>query len=117
MNLVTKSTITRSAFITIDLLSLCFTFTVVFTKNHRGRTINTGWIKPANTNILKKKRTGKEGYGAIVKAVEIGTRGFVAGTQYQFLSQIEIKGHNRAKCMKHFLKITQNSFMWKWNKK
>ena len=40
-----------------------------------------------------KKELVKEGYRVIVKAVEIGARGFVAGTLYQFLSQIGIKGH------------------------
>ena len=34
----------------------------------------------------------KEGYSVIVKVVEIGARGFVAGTLYQFLSQIGING-------------------------
>ena len=36
-------------------------------------------------------------YEDLKKAEEIGARSFIAGTQYQFLSQIGIKGHNRAK--------------------
>ena len=44
-----------------------------------------------------KKELEKEGYSSIMKAVEIGARSFVAGTLYQFLSQIRIKGCNRAK--------------------
>ena len=41
-----------------------------------------------------KKDLKKEGYSVIVKAVEIGARAR-AGTLYQFLSQIGIKGRNR----------------------
>ena len=48
----------------------------------------------------------------IVKAVEIGARGFVEGTLYQFLSQIGIKGRNRAICIKRLIEIKKNSFMW-----
>ena len=57
------------------------------------------------------KKLEKEGYSVIMKAVEIGARGFVAGTLYQFLSQIGIKGHKRAKCIKHLIEITENSSM------
>ena len=46
-----------------------------------------------------------------MKAVEIGARGFVVGTMYQFLSQIGIKGRNRAKCIKRLIEITENSSM------
>ena len=54
------------------------------------------------TNIYEdlKKELEKEGYSVIVKAVEIGARGFVADTLCQFSSQIKIKGHNRAKIYK-----------------
>ena len=41
-----------------------------------------------------KKELENEGYSVIVKAVEIGAKGFVAGTLYQFLSQIRIKECN-----------------------
>ena len=58
-----------------------------------------------------KKELEKKGYSVIVKAVEIGARGFVASTLYQFLSQIGIKGRNRAKCIKHLIEITENSSM------
>ena len=83
--------------------------------------MKAGWtkatsIKPANTKILKKELE-KERYSVIVKAVEIGARGFVAGTQYQFLNQIRIKGRNRAKCIKHLIEITENSSVWIWNKR
>ena len=64
-----------------------------------------------------KKELEKEEYSVIVKVVEIGARGFVAGTLYQFLSQIGIKGRNRAECMKHHIEITENSSMWIWNKR
>ena len=40
------------------------------------------------------KELEKKGYNMIVKAVEIGAKGFVAGTLYQFLNQIGIKGRN-----------------------
>ena len=53
----------------------------------------------------------------IMKAVEIGARGFVAGTMYQFLSQIRIKEHNKAKCIKHLIEIMENSSMLIWNKR
>ena len=43
-----------------------------------------------------KKELEKEENSVIVKAVEIGARGFVVGTLNQFLSQIGIKGRNRA---------------------
>ena len=39
--------------------------------------------------------------------MEIGARGFVAGTLYQFLSQIGIKGHNRAKYRRCFIEIME----------
>ena len=52
-----------------------------------------------------------------MKAVEIGARNFVVGILYQFLSQIGIKGHNRDKCIKCLMEITENSFMWIWNKR
>ena len=39
-----------------------------------------------------KKELEKEGYCVIVKSIEIGARGFVAGTLYQFISQVGIKG-------------------------
>ena len=61
-----------------------------------------------------KKDLEKEGYSVIVKAVEIGVRGFVAGILNQFLSQIRIK---RAKCIKRLIEITENSSMWIWNKR
>ena len=47
----------------------------------------------------------------IVKAAEIGAKSFVAGTLYQFLSQIRIKGRNRAKRVKHLIEIMENSSM------
>ena len=64
-----------------------------------------------------KKELEKEGYSVIVKAVEMGARGFVVGTLYQFLGQIGIKGRNRAKCIRRFIEVTENSFMWICNKK
>ena len=64
-----------------------------------------------------KKELEKEGYSMIVKAVEIGARGFVVGTLYQFLGQTGIKGCNRAKWIKHFREITENSSMWISNKR
>ena len=59
-----------------------------------------------------KKELKKEGYSMVLKAVEIGARGFVAGTLYQFLSQIGIKGCNRAKYIKCLIEIMENSSMW-----
>ena len=64
-----------------------------------------------------KKELEKEGYSVILKAVEIGARGFVAGTLYQLLSQIGIKGRNRAKCIKRLIEITENSSLWIRNKR
>ena len=64
-----------------------------------------------------KKEMEKEGYSLIVKAVEIGAKGFVPGTLYQFLSQMGMKGQNRAKYIKRLIEITENSFMWIWNKR
>ena len=52
-----------------------------------------------------------------VKAVEIRARGFVAGTLYQFLGQIEINRRNRSKSMKRLTEITENCSMWIWNKR
>ena len=46
-----------------------------------------------------KKELEKEGYSVTVKAVEIGARGFVANTLYQFLGQIGINRRNRSKSM------------------
>ena len=66
---------------------------------------------------ILKKDLEKEGYNVIMKTVEIGARGFVAGILYQFLSQIGIKGHNRAKCVKHLIEIMENSSMRIWNKR
>ncbi len=48
-------------------------------------------------NILKQLR--KEGYSVVGKGVEMGAKGFVAGTMYQFLGQIRIKGRNRVRYM------------------
>ena len=59
-----------------------------------------------------KKDLEKEGFRMIVKAVEIGARGFKAGTQYQFMGQIGIKGCYRAECIRHLIEITENSSMW-----
>lgn len=59
----------------------------------------------------------KEGYNAIVRAVEIGARGFVSGTLHQFLGQIGIKGRNRAKSIKRLIEVTENSSMWIWKKR
>ena len=53
----------------------------------------------------------------IVKTVEIGARGFISGTLYEFLCQIGIKGHNRTKYIKHLIEIMENSSMWIWNKR
>ena len=63
-----------------------------------------GWIKATSikqANAKTLKELEKEGYSMIMKAVEIGARGFVAGTLYQFLSQIEIRERNRPKCSPH----------------
>ena len=62
-----------------------------------------------------KKKLEKEGYSMIVKAAEIGARGFVAGALYEF--QIRIKGRNKAKCIKRLLELTENSSMWIWNER
>ena len=64
-----------------------------------------------------EKELEKKGYSMIMKAVETGARGFVAGTLYQFLSQIRTKGRNRAKCIKCLKEIMENSSMWIWNKR
>ena len=64
-----------------------------------------------------KKELEKEGYSVTVKAVEIGARGFVAGTLYQFLGQIGIIRRNRSKSMKRFTEITENCSTWIWNKR
>ena len=64
-----------------------------------------------------KKALEKEEYSPIVKAVEIGARGFIVGILYPFLSQIGIKGHNRDKCIKRLIEITENSSMWIRNKR
>ena len=39
----------------------------------------------------------KEGYSMTMKSMEMGARGFIAGTLYQLLVQIRIKRHNRVK--------------------
>ena len=82
--------------------------------------MKAGWIKatsikPTNMKIIKKLE--KEEYSEIVKVMEIGVKGFVACTLHQFLGKIRIKGRNRAKCIKHLIKITENSSMWIWNEK
>ena len=64
-----------------------------------------------------KRELEKEGYSVTVKAVEIGARGFVAGTLYQFLGQIGINRCNRSKSMKRLTEITENCSMWIWNKR
>ena len=64
-----------------------------------------------------KKELEKEGYSLIIKAVEIGARGFIAGTLYQFLGQIGINQRNRSKSMKCLTEITENCSMWIWNKR
>ena len=84
--------------------------------------MKVGLIKATN----KKKKTckykdlkeemEKERYCAILKAVEIGATGFIAGTLYQFLNQIGIKKRNIAKSIKCPTEITENSSMWIWNK-
>ena len=56
-------------------------------------------------------------YSVIVKLVEVGARDFKASILYQFLHQIGIRGHNRDKCIKHLIEITENSSMWIWNKR
>ena len=43
---------------------------------------------------------------------QIGAIGFVIGTLYQFLSQIGVKGRNRAKCIKRLIEIKENRSMW-----
>ena len=58
-----------------------------------------------------------KGYSMIMKTVEIGAKSFVEGPLYQFLGQIGIKGHNRAKCIRHLIEIMENSFMRIWNKR
>ena len=64
-----------------------------------------------------KKELEKEGYSVTVKAVEIGARGFVAGTLYQFLGQIGINRRNRSKSMKDLTEIIENCSRWIWNKR
>ena len=64
-----------------------------------------------------KKELKKEGYIIIVKVVEIGARGFVASTLYQFLGQIGINRRNRNKSMKRLTEIIENCSMWIWNKR
>ena len=64
-----------------------------------------------------KKELEKEGYSITIKAVEIGARGFVEGTLYQFLGQIGINRRNRSKSMKHLTEITEICSMWIWNKR
>ena len=64
-----------------------------------------------------KKELEKEGYSVIMKTVEIGARGLVEGTLYQFQSQIRIKGRNRSKRIKRLREITENSSMWIWKKR
>ena len=59
-----------------------------------------------------KKELEKKGYSVIVKAMEIGASGFVAGTLYQFLGKIGFNRHNRSKSMKRLTEITENSSMW-----
>ena len=59
----------------------------------------------------------KEEYSVIVKTVEIGARGFIAGSLYQLLCQIGIKGRDRAKCIKRLIEISENSSMLIWNKR
>ena len=65
----------------------------------------------------RKKELEKEDYSVIGKAVEIGARGFVSGTLYQFLGQIGSKGCNIATCIRCFREITINSSVWIWNKR
>ena len=64
-----------------------------------------------------KAELEKEGYSVTVRAVEIGARGFVSGTLYQFLGQIGIKGRNRTKSIKHLSEITENGSLWIWTKR
>ena len=64
-----------------------------------------------------KKELEKVRFSVIVKAVEIGARGFVAGTLYQFLGQIGISRRNRSKSMKRLTEITENCSMKIWNKR
>ena len=60
------------------------------------------WIKATGIKSAEKELE-KEGHSIILKAVEIGAWGSIAGTLYQFLSQIGIKGRNRAKCLKRLI--------------
>ena len=64
-----------------------------------------------------KKEPEKEGYSVIVKAVEIGTTGFVVGTLYQFQGQIKIKGRNKAICIKYPIEIMEKCSMQICNKR
>ena len=64
-----------------------------------------------------KAELEKEGYSVTVRAVEVGARGFVSGTLYQFLGQIGIKGRNRTKSMKRLSEITENGSLWIWTKR
>ena len=52
-----------------------------------------------------------------MKAVEIGARGFLAGTLNQFLGQIRIKGCNKTKCIRLLIEIMENSSMLIWKKR
>ena len=82
-----------------------------------GRSVLAAWHD--NNDVLEwfKKELEKEGYSITVKAMEIGARGFVAGTLYQFLGQIGINRCNRSKSMKRLTEITENCSMWIWNKR
>ena len=64
-----------------------------------------------------KKELEKVRFSVIVKAVEIGARGFVTGTLYQVLGQIGINRRNRSKSMKRLTEITKYCSMWIWNKR
>ena len=59
-----------------------------------------------------KTELENKGYSVIVKAVEMGARGFVAGTLYQFLGQIGIKGLMKVKCIRCLIEIMENVSMW-----
>ena len=78
--------------------------------------VNMKILKKKKKRKKKKKKSWKKGYNVIMKAVEIEARGSVAGTLYQFPSQIRIKGRNRAKCIKRLIEIMENSSRWIWNK-
>ena len=53
--------------------------------------MKAGWIKYKTSKYEKFKELEKERYSVIVKAVEIGARGFVEGTQYQILFPLGTK--------------------------